>query len=420
MFKRRYISALVIGATLSGCAGQANTAQPDISKTAVATEQATSAVSQTELANFAEWRHDFRRRALAKGITPAVFDRAFEGVSLSPKVIKLDGGQAEFTRQIWDYLDTATSATRVSNGRQQWEKRKTSLQAIEARYGVDAKVVMSIWGMETNYGSYRGNTSTIEGLATLAFEGRRRDFAEAQLMAALQILQAGDVSPENMRGSWAGAMGHTQFMPTSYLQYAQDFTGDGKRDIWSDDPTDALASTAYYLSRFGWQHGQPWGVEIRLPSEFNYAQASQNNQKPVAYWRSQGITDINGQPLPDHGDAAILVPAGAHGPAFAIFSNFKVIRRYNNATSYAMAVGHLGDKLAGGSEFRSPWPRDERALSRTEKQELQRRLTAQGFDTKGADGVIGPNTISAIRAYQQSVDQVADGYASASLLKQLR
>ncbi|MBR9859030.1 MAG: lytic murein transglycosylase, partial [Gammaproteobacteria bacterium] len=201
---------------------------------------------------------------------------------------------------------------------------------------------------------------------------------------------------------------------------AQDFTGDGKRDIWSEDPTDALASTAAYLARFGWQQGAPWGVEVSLPDGFDYSTADQGNLKPVAYWRSLGITTVNGQPLPDHGEAAILIPAGAHGPAFAIFNNFKVIRRYNNATSYAMAVGHLGDKLAGGGEFRSPWPRDERALSRTEKEELQRRLTARGFDTKGTDGVIGPNTINAIRAYQQSLNQVADGYASATLLKQLR
>ncbi|GHA17472.1 murein transglycosylase [Oceanisphaera arctica] len=417
MFTRHYIGALVIGATLSGCAGQASTAP----QTKALPPQSTSTqISQAELADFAAWRNDFRRRALAKGIKPAVFDSAFKDVSLSPQVIKLDGGQAEFTRQIWDYLDTATSATRVSTGRQKWEKLRPTLKAIESRYGVDAKVVMSVWGMETNYGSYRGNTSTIEGLATLAFEGRRRTFAEAQLIAALQILQAGDVSSEKMRGSWAGAMGHTQFMPTSYLEYAQDFTGDGKRDIWSEDPTDALASTAAYLARFGWQQGAPWGVEVSLPDGFDYSTADQGNLKPVAYWRSQGITTVNGQTLPDHGEAAILVPAGAHGPAFAIFSNFKVIRRYNNATSYAMAVGHLGDKLAGGGEFRSPWPRDERALSRAEKEELQRRLTARGFDTRGTDGVIGPNTISAIRAYQQSLKQVADGYASATLLKQLR
>ena len=428
----RQFSILMLAAALCGCASNATTAQEPntdansaltISSKTVSkqdpTKEATPLPSARELADFKSWRNDFRARALAKGIKPSVFDGAFAGVSVNQQVVKLDGSQAEFTRQIWDYLDTATSASRVSTGKQQWQRHANTLAKIEQRYGVDAKVVMSIWGMETNYGSYRGNTNTIEGLATLAFEGRRRTFAEAELIAALQILQAGDVKPEKMRGSWAGAMGHTQFMPTSYLEYAQDFTGDGKRDIWSDDPTDALASTAYYLARFGWKKGAPWGVEIALPKHFDYSQADQSHRQPVAYWKQRGVTTVDGQPLPDHGDAAILVPAGAHGPAFAVFENFRVIRRYNNATSYAMAVGHLGDKLAGGGDFVASWPRNEAALSRSEKKQLQQKLTALGFDTQGADGVIGPNTTKAIRAYQQSKQQVADGYANATLLKQL-
>ena len=398
----------------------ANKASASANSKVDATGPQTRPPTALELASFDAWRQGFRTKALAKGIQPAIFDRAFKDVKLDQQVIKLDGSQAEFTRQIWEYLDTATSATRVTTGRQKWQSLEKTLSAIEARYQVDAKVVVSVWGMETNYGSYRGNTSTIAGLATLAFEGRRRDFAEAELIGALKILQAGDVTPERMRGSWAGAMGHTQFMPTSYLQYAQDFNGDGKRDIWSDDPTDALASTAAYLARFGWQHGAPWGVEIKLPQGFDYASADQDNLKPVAYWRDRGVKTINGQALPDFGEAAILVPAGAHGPVFAIFKNFKVIRRYNNATSYAMAVGHLADKLDGGADFVANWPRSERALSRSEKVALQQALTAKGFNTQGSDGVIGPNTINAIRAYQQSKQLVADGYPSAILLEQLK
>lgn len=425
MFKRHYLSSLILGTALTGCASHATTAPSSpLEAAALApvanTTDTAPAANGAELADFNSWRQGFRSKALAKGIKPAVFDRAFKGVTISKQVIKLDGNQAEFTRHIWDYLDTATSATRVNTGREKGQALASTLKAIEARYQVDASVVLSVWGMETNYGSYRGNTSTIAGLATLAFEGRRRDFAEQQLIAALQILQAGDVTPERMRGSWAGAMGHTQFMPTSYLEYAQDFTGDGKRDIWSEDPTDALASTAAYLKRFGWQHKAPWGVEITLPKNFDYTKADQGNRQPVSVWQAQGVTTIGGQPLPDYGEAAILVPAGAHGPTFAIFKNFYVIRRYNNATSYAMAVGHLADKIAGGGEFVAKWPREERALSRNEKIELQRILTAKGFSTQGADGVIGPNTISAIRAYQQSRKQVADGYASASLLEQLK
>ncbi|WP_107852954.1 lytic murein transglycosylase [Oceanimonas marisflavi] len=416
MFRTSLVACLIAGILASGCTSHATPSQQNKDTTLNSGEQP----SRAEQQSFIAWRAGFRHRALAAGIAPGVFDAAFEHVTLNQQVIKLDRRQAEFTRQLWDYLDTAVSATRVSNGQEKRRALAGTLARIEQGYGVRPEVVLAVWGMETNYGSFRGNTPTIEGLATLAFEGRRREFAETQLIAALRILQSGDVSVQDMRGSWAGAMGHTQFMPTSYLEYARDFDGDGKRNIWSDDPTDALASTAYYLSRFGWQPGAPWGLEVTLPAGFDYAQADQNNRRPVAHWRRLGVTRANGTPLPDHGDAAILVPAGAQGPAFVVFNNFYVIKRYNNATAYAMAVGHLADKIAGGSDFNRAWPRHERALSRAEKQELQQRLTEQGFDTKGADGVIGPNTMTAIRAWQQAHGLTADGYASASLLNRLR
>jgi membrane-bound lytic murein transglycosylase B len=274
--------------------------------------------------------------------------------------------------------------------------------------------------METNYGQNRGSIPVVESLATLAYEGRRRDFAEEQLIAALHIVQAGDVDPAHMRGSWAGAMGHTQFIPTSYLTYAVDFNGDGRRDIWSDDPTDALASAANYLARSGWTRGQPWGVEVRLPQGFDYGSADQSNIRRISDWRAQGITLASGAALPDFGPAAIIAPAGARGPAFAIYGNFFVIKKYNNATSYAMGVGHLGDRIAGGGAVQGAWPRGERELSRTEKIELQQRLMARGFDTGTTDGVIGPNTIAAIRAYQLRQGMTPDGFATASLLVSLR
>jgi membrane-bound lytic murein transglycosylase B len=380
----------------------------------------TRAASSPQYATFEAWRAGFRARALAQGIGPAVFDAAFAHVGVNAEVVRLDGQQAEFTKPMWEYLDGAASPTRVETGRAKRAELDPTLAAIEARYGVDRQAVLAIWGMESNYGANRGSMPVIESLATLAYEGRRRDFAEEQLVAALRILQSGDVDPAHMVGSWAGAMGHTQFMPTSYLAMAVDFTGDGHRDVWSDNPTDSLASTANYLARNGWVRGQPWGVEVRLPEGFNYGSADQSNQRPVADWRARGVTLVSGAPLPDHGTAAILAPAGERGPAFAVFRNFFVIKTYNNATSYAMGVGHLGDRIMGGGPIAGTWPRGERELSRTEKIELQERLIARGHDTGSTDGVIGPNTITAIRAYQASEGLTPDGFATASLLQRMR
>jgi membrane-bound lytic murein transglycosylase B len=215
-------------------------------------------------------------------------------------------------------------------------------------------------------------------------------------------------------------MGHTQFIPTSYLSYAVDFTGDGRRDVWSDVPTDSLASAANYLAHAGWQPGAPWGVEVRLPASFDHSQADQANRRSAAHWRAQGVTTLAGAPLPDYGPVAIIEPAGARGPAFAVYQNFFVIKRYNNATSYAIGIGHLGDRIGGAGPFAQPWPRGERNLSRTETEELQRRLTALGYDTGGADGVFGPDTASAIRRFQAANGMTPDGYPSSALLTRLR
>jgi membrane-bound lytic murein transglycosylase B len=415
----RYLSlgALMAGLAIAGCAG----AMPPISTSEPPMARATANLSTVpEPASFAAWRDSFRARALGAGIRPATFDAAFRGVEPNPRVIELDGRQAEFVRPIWEYLDSAVSAERVRTGRREAEARAVRLAQIEARYGVDAAALLAIWGMETNFGSFRGDMPVIQSLATLAWQGRRRAWAEDELIAALRILQAGDASPAEMRGSWAGAMGHTQFMPTSFLAHAVDFTGDGRRNIWGSDPTDALASAANYLRAHGWQRGAPWGIEVALPQGFNFAEADQGNRQPVGHWRARGVRTIDGASLPDHGPAAIIAPAGARGPAFAVYNNFYVIRRYNNATSYAIAVGHLADRIAGRGGFVSAWPRDERALSRAEAIELQERLTARGFDTGGADGIIGANTIAAIRAFQEAEGLTPDGFATASLLQRLR
>jgi membrane-bound lytic murein transglycosylase B len=407
------IGAVVAASLTFGCGA---TATPPLERSAPPVARADA----TSYASFAEWRAAFRGRALAAGVRPETFDAAFAGVGVNAEVVELDGRQAEFTKPIWEYLDGAASPDRVSTGRAKRAQYSGSLAEIERRYGVEGQVVLAIWGMESNYGGYMGSTPVIESLATLAYEGRRRGFAEDQLLAALLILQSGEASQGQLRGSWAGAMGHTQFMPTSYVDYAVDGTGDGRADIWGPDPTDALASTANYLRAKGWTRGQPWGLEVRLPEGFNYATADQSNRRPVSDWRARGVTLRDGAPLPDHGAAAILLPAGATGPAFAVYDNFFVIKTYNNATSYAMGVGHLGDRIAGAGPIAQPWPRGERELSRTEKIALQEALIARGFDTGATDGVIGPNTIAAIRAYQQSAGLTPDGFATASLLQRLR
>ena len=371
-------------------------------------------------AGFQRWIQGFERRARSQGISQRTLDTAFQNVQYNGDVISRDRNQSEFTKTIWEYLDSAVSDTRIRNGRQALRENRRVLDEIEARYGVEKEVVVAVWGLESAYGSYKGSTPIIEALATLAYDGRRGRFFEEQLIAALKIIQSGDVSPRGMTGSWAGAMGHTQFIPTSYLAYAVDFRGDGKRDIWSDDPTDALASTAAYLNRFGWVEGMPWGVEVQLPRGFNYAQANRRTKKTSREWAALGVRDMAGRPVPNHGRASILLPAGAQGAAFMIFKNFEVIERYNAADAYVIGVGHLSDRIGGAGPIQANWPRGDRALRFAERKELQQRLTAAGFSTQGVDGKVGPNTINAIRAYQRSIGVVPDGYASLTLLQKLR
>ncbi len=369
---------------------------------------------------FEAWISGFRARALRAGISASIFDQAFKNVRYDPEVVRRDRNQSEFTKTIWDYLDSAASSTRVANGKKALRKHNKTLDRIEARYGVDKEVVVAIWGLESAYGTFRGDKPVIGSLATLAYDGRRGRFFEQQLIAALRILQSGDVKVSNFTGSWAGAMGHTQFIPTSYQALAVDFTGDGKRDIWSDDPTDALASTAAYLARYGWRKDAPWGVEVKLPRGFNYAQANRKTKKMPSDWAKLGVVGMNGKPVPDYGSASVLLPAGAQGAAFLIFKNFDVIERYNTADAYVIGVGHLADRIKGGGAIQAKWPRTDRALTFSERKEMQRLLTKRGFDTKGVDGKIGPLTIAAVRAYQRSIGMVPDGYASLNILKKLR
>ncbi len=377
-------------------------------------------VSTEGNARFQAWLGAFRERALQQGISATTLDRSLAGLTYDWDVIKRDRNQAEFSKPIWEYLDSAVSDRRIANGRAGLERHDAVLTQIEAQYGVEKEVVTAIWGLETSYGSFRGGDQTIRSLATLAFDARRASFFEVQLVAALQIIQAGDVAPGAMTGSWAGAMGHTQFMPTSYLEHAVDFDGDGRRDIWSDDPTDALASAASYLTRHGWKKGLPWGIEVQLPDGFDFASAKRDHRLMPSEWAALGVVGRDGQAIPDHGKAAILLPAGGQSVALMIFDNFNVIEKYNGADAYVIGIGHLSDRLVGGAPFRASWPRDDRILSFTEKKELQSLLTEAGFDTQGIDGRTGPNTVNAVRAYQLAQGLVPDGYPTLRLLERLR
>ena len=410
--KRTPLTVLMLAMVAAGCGAGAN--PPVQSRAPVARD-----LPSPQPASFVEWRAGFRQRALAQGIRPDVFDAAFAGVGVNAEVVRLDGRQAEFTKQIWEYLDSAASPTRVETGRAKAAELSDTMAAIEARYGVDPQAVLAIWGMESNFGANRGTIPVVESLATLAYEGRRRSFAEEQLVGALRILQSGDVDPSHMVGSWAGAMGHTQFIPTSYLSYAQDFTGDGRRDVWSDNPRDALASAANYLAKSGWKKGAPWAIEVTLPEGFDWMQVGSRTQRPMAQWAGLGVATVDGKALPD-GWAALTAPAGARGPVFLIFDNFGAIETYNMADAYVFAVGHLADRLRGGAPFTGTWPRDLRALSYFERREVQERLTALGHDTGGVDAKMGPRTLAAIRSFQNSRHERPDGYPGLPVLEALR
>ncbi|NNK17490.1 MAG: lytic murein transglycosylase [Sulfitobacter sp.] len=330
------------------------------------------------------WVAGFRARAVGQGITSTTLNAGFRGAGYLPGVVRRDRNQTEFTRTLEDYLAIAASDERVSKGRAAYARHRSTLAAVEARYGVPAEIVTAVWGLESFYGERRGNVPVISSTSTLAFDGRRGAFFEKQLIAALKILQSGDTTAQNLKGSWAGAMGHTQFIPTSYQSFAVDFNGDGRRDIWSDNPADSLASTAAYLSRNGWVKGVKWGGEVG-----------------------------NGAP------AGSVIQPQPGGPQFAVTRNFRVIKRYNNSDSYAIGVGHLADRIAGGGPIRASFPPDKYGLTKDDRVRLQQRLTARGFDTDGTDGVIGPNSRKAITAYQSSVGLPATGDPSPELLRSL-
>lgn len=409
---RRTVTLGLIAGTLTACGGGV----PPAVRSAAPAPQ----LKPVSNPGFDTWVAGFRARAAGKGISAATLERAFRDVGYLPGVIERDRNQTEFKRSLEDYLAIAASDKRISTGRAMLQRHRALLAEIEGRYGVPPQVVTAFWGLESQYGERRGDIPLISALSTLAYDGRRGAFFEKQLIAALRILQKGDITPDRMTGSWAGAMGHTQFIPTSYQAYAVDFRGDGRRDIWSEDPTDGLASTANYLVKAGWRRGQPWGLEVKLPDGFNTGQAGRGTKRGVGEWTAQGVRDMNGRPVANHGAASILIPAGAGGPTFMVFGNFNVILRYNNAESYAIGIGHLSDRLIGGGPIRASFGPDRTGLTLEDRKELQRLLTAKGFDTDGADGVIGPKSIAAIKAYQRSQGLAETGQPSPALLRRLR
>jgi membrane-bound lytic murein transglycosylase B len=419
---RHTLLALSFG-LLSGCADQhaaPQTASPSSSSAVASSKTAApssiSPSSPVAAQSFAHWQQQFRQQALAAGIQSAVFDQAFAGVTLDLAVIKADTSQPEFSRPVWAYLDSAISATRVRRGQALLNEHAATLSAIEQRYGVDRQVLVAIWGMESSFGQFMGDKSVIRSLASLAYEGRRPAFTHSQLIAALEILQHGDVQTGQLLGSWAGAMGQTQFIPTTYNHYAVDFDGDGRRDIWSSS-ADALGSAANYLHSSNWQQGQPWGMEVALPEDFDYALADDAIRKPLSEWRRLGVKNL---PLTfTEAHASLLLPAGHRGPAFLVLDNFRAILKYNNSTSYALAVSLLSEQLLGGGQVLAKWPRDDLPLSRAQRIVLQEQLSSKGFNPGGVDGIIGANSRKAIRSYQQSLGWPADGYPNQALLQKL-
>ena len=411
--KKRVLAAACTTLVLWGCAAPAPTEIP------VAPPFATATVAVEHEQRFARWVRDFSSTARAAGISDATLSLAFSGVRYMPRVIAADRAQPEFARAVWDYLDTAVSAQRIAAGQKKLQQLQTQIEPVAAGYGVPAEVLVAIWGMESSYGSFTGDIPTVDALASLGFEGRREAWARSQLLAALRILQSGDIPREQMLGSWAGAMGQTQFLPTSFLAHAVDADGDGRRDIWGSVP-DVMASTANFLVQSGWQTGQHWGAELRLPPDFDYARADDAVRQPTTAWRSEGLQSVDGSPLPEMPDASVLLPAGARGPAFLVGPNFRTILRYNNSTSYALAVHLLAQRLGNGPAVQAAWPRGTPVLTRTQLLALQTALNARGFDSGTPDGMMGPATQRGIRRFQRSLALPADGYPSADLLQRLQ
>ncbi|MGD0184396.1 MAG: lytic murein transglycosylase [Roseiarcus sp.] len=380
---------------------------------------ARAAADKSSEAAFETFVADLWPLAEARGVSRATFDAAFAGVTFDPGVVAHTTAQAEFVKPIWRYLASAVTKARIMRGRAKAAEERAWLAKAETTYGVDRSVVMGIWGMETEFGAFEGSDYVIRALASLAFVHYSGDYFRDELIAALAILQEGDIEARDMRGSWAGAMGQTQFMPSSFTDYAVDFEGHGRRDIWNSAP-DAIGSTANYLAKHGWIADAPWGFEARLPAKFKLTDADSSRFAPFASFAARGVVRADGHPLPRSGEAELLIPAGLHGPVFLVTANFKTIKSYNNSTAYALGVALLGDSIMGRGGLRARWPIRDPQLGERDVRDMQTRLRDLGYDVGEVDGRVGETLRAALRAYQESIGAPPDGYPTPALLRSMR
>lgn len=382
-----------------------------------ATAQQPASPAPPPAADIAPCVAQLRAEAVKRGIDGPAFDGWFAGVEPDNSALELMDRQPEFTIQPWDYLAMLVDEKQVAEGRRKLASHSEVLERIEAAYGVERQMLVALWGVETRFGERMGSRPLIRSLATVSCFGRRQPFFREELMATLRILQDGDVPIARLVGSWAGAFGHTQFMPTTFRRVAVDFDGDGRRDLVQSVP-DALASSANYLAKAGWKLGEVWGHEVRLPRKYG-GPSGRRTRLSMADWRALGIKRVDGRALPGEEMASLLLPAGASGPAFLVLRNFNALLAYNPADLYALAIAHLSDRLRGGDAIRASWPRGEPALSREQRIRLQERLSHRGFDVGTADGIIGPRTVAAIKEFQKSLGLTPDGFPTVGLLGRL-
>ena len=360
-----------------------------------------------------------RPAAIASGVSADTFERHTRDLQPDRGVLASLDAQPEFKTPIWDYLAVLVDGERVADGAAKLGEHAEVLQRVQARYRVDPATVVAVWGVESNYGGSFGRQPIVRSLATLACEGRRQTYFRGELFAALRILQAGHFAPERFTGSWAGAFGQTQFMPSTFERLAQDFDGDGRADLF-DSAADALASTAHFLQRAGWREGLPWGFEVKLPAGFEAAGEGRRSKRAGSVWQSRGVRLANGDAVPAELSLGLLLPAGPQGPAFLVTRNFDALYSYNAAESYGLAIAHLSDRLRGGGPFATPWPTDDPGLSRAERRELQTLLLMRGHEIGEVDGLLGEKTRAAVRVEQERLGMGVDGRAGQKLLKALR